>query len=148
MDTLLLGVSSVKKLKLIYNPSAGDATFKNRLDSIIERMQKSDYMVVPFRSSSVETLHKAFEDLDSRYELVCVSGGDGTISTVVNIMASKGIELPLGIFPFGTANDLATYLGIPKDVDACCKIIERGKVKKIDIGRANDKYFINFPCIR
>ena len=133
----------MKKLKFIYNPYSGDGTLKNKLDYLIERFQKAGYMVVPFRSSDINTLEKAFFDIHEEYEAICVSGGDGTLSSVINIMASRKLSLPVGIFPFGTANDFAVHLNIPKDIEACCEIIEKGRIKKVDIGRVNDSYFLN-----
>lgn len=133
----------MKKLKFIYNPLSGDGTLKNKLDYLIERFQRSGYMVVPYRSSDINALEKAFFDIHEDYDAVCISGGDGTLSSVVNIMASRRIDLPVGIFPFGTANDFATHLNIPRDIEACCDILEKGKIKRVDIGRANDSYFLN-----
>ncbi len=133
----------MKKLKFIYNPFSGDGSQKNKLDYLIERFQKSDYMMVPFRSDNINTLKNAFFDICEDYEAVCVSGGDGTLSSVVNIMASMGLDLPIGIFPFGTANDFASHLNISKDIETCCEIIERGKIKKVDIGRVNGRHFLN-----
>jgi diacylglycerol kinase (ATP) len=133
----------MKKLKFIYNPYSGDGTLKNKLDYLIERFQKSGFMMVPFRSSDINTLEKAFFDIHDDYDAVCVSGGDGTLSSVINIMASRRLDLPVGIFPFGTANDFAAHINIPRDIEACCDIIEKGKIKKVDIGRVNDSYFLN-----
>lgn len=133
----------MKKLKFIYNPSSGDGTLKNKLDYLIERFQKAGYIMVPFRSSDINALDKAFFDIHEDYDAVCISGGDGTLSSVINIMASRRLDLPVGIFPFGTANDFATHLNIPRDIEACCDIVEKGKIKKVDIGRANDSYFLN-----
>lgn len=133
----------MKKLKFIYNPSSGDGTLKSKLDYLIERFQKAGFMMVPFRSTDINTLEKAFFDIHEDYEAVCVSGGDGTLSSVVNIIASRKLSLPVGIFPFGTANDFAVHLNIPKDIEACCEIIEKGRIKRVDIGRANDSYFLN-----
>ena len=133
----------MKKLKFIYNPSSGDGTLKNKLDYLIERFQRAGYMMVPFRSSDIGTLEKAFFDIYDDYEAICISGGDGTLSSVINIMASMRLSLPIGIFPFGTANDFAVHLNIPRDIEVCCEIIEKGRIKEVDIGRANDSYFLN-----
>lgn len=133
----------MRKAKLIYNPFSGDGNFKNKLDYVIDRLQRMGYMVVPFRSDDASRLEKAFFDIHEDYEAVFVSGGDGTLSSVVNIMASMRLELPIGIFPFGTANDFAVHLNIPKDIDTCCDIIEKGEIKRVDIGRVNDSYFLN-----
>ncbi|HYE83116.1 MAG TPA: YegS/Rv2252/BmrU family lipid kinase [Clostridia bacterium] len=133
----------MKKLKFIYNPFSGDGTLKNRLDYLVERFQKAGYVMVPYRSSDIKTLEEAFSDIHEDYEVICISGGDGTLSSVVNIMASMRLSLPVGIFPFGTANDFAAHLNIPRDIETCCEIIEKGRLKKVDIGRANDSYFLN-----
>lgn len=133
----------MKKIKLIYNPKSGDASFKNKLDTAINKFQASGYTTVPFRLSHDLHIDKAFSDIEEGYEIICVSGGDGTVSSVADAMARLNIKLPLGIFPSGTSNDLAAYLGIPKDVKTCCDIILGGAVKNLDLGRVNGSHFIN-----
>ncbi|MGE5676849.1 MAG: YegS/Rv2252/BmrU family lipid kinase [Pseudomonadota bacterium] len=133
----------MRKAKLIYNPFSGDGNFRNKLDYVIDRLQRMGYMAVPFRSDDPSRLEKAFFDIHEDYEAVFISGGDGTLSSVINIMASMRLELPIGIFPYGTANDFAVHLNIPKDIDTCCDIIEKGEIKRVDIGRVNDSYFLN-----
>lgn len=133
----------MKKVKLIYNPKSGDASFKNKLDTVINRFQTAGYTIVPFRLSHDLHIDKAFSDISKGYEMICVSGGDGTVSSVADAMARLNIKLPLGIFPAGTSNDLAAYLGIPKDVKTCCDIILGGILKNVDLGRVNGSHFIN-----
>lgn len=133
----------MKKIKLIYNPKSGDATFKNKLDSVISRFQKSGYITAPFRLSNDLHIDDAFSDIDQDYSIICVAGGDGTISSVADAMARLNIKLPLGIFPSGTSNDFAAHLGISKDIKACCDIILNGIIKKVDLGSVNGNHFIN-----
>lgn len=133
----------MKKIKLIYNPKSGDATFKNKLDSVISRFQKSGYITAPFRLSNDLHIDDAFSDIDQDYSIICVAGGDGTISSVADAMARLNIKLPLGIFPSGTSNDFAAHLGISKDIKACCDIILNGIIKKVDLGSVNGSHFIN-----
>ncbi|MDF2841502.1 MAG: YegS/Rv2252/BmrU family lipid kinase [Clostridia bacterium] len=133
----------MKKIKLIYNPKSGDASFKNKLDLVISRFQSEGYVTVPFRISNDIHIDSAFEDIQQDYDRICVSGGDGTVSSVADAMARLGIKLPMGIFPAGTSNDLAAHLGIPKDIKSCCDIITKGSIKDIDLGRVNDSHFIN-----
>ncbi|HOR85024.1 MAG TPA: YegS/Rv2252/BmrU family lipid kinase [Bacillota bacterium] len=133
----------MRKLKFIYNPFSGDGTVKNKLDYLIEKLQKSGYSMVPFRSDDINSLEKAFFDIHEDYEAICISGGDGTLSSVINIMASMRLSLPIGIFPFGTANDFAAHLNMPKDIEACCDIIKKGRIRRVDIGKVNESYFLN-----
>ncbi len=133
----------MKKMKLIYNPKSGDTGFRNKLDVVISRFQAAGYMTVPFRVDQTVPIDQAFEDIEDGYEMICVAGGDGTVSSVADAMARLNSKLPLGIFPAGTSNDLAAYLGIPKDVNACCSIILNGIIKDVDLGRVNGSHFIN-----
>jgi diacylglycerol kinase (ATP) len=77
------------------------------------------------------------------YDLIIAAGGDGTIYEVVNGMAELKSRPSLGIIPCGTSNDLARAVGIPKSISRACEIISKGKKKKIDLGRINNRYFIN-----
>lgn len=133
----------MKKIKLIYNPKSGDASFKNKLDTVISKFQAAGFTTVLFRVSKDIHIENAFDDIEEDYEIICVSGGDGTISSVADVMARRNIKLPLGIFPSGTSNDLAAYLGIPKDIKSCCDIILGGIIRNIDLGKVNDSHFIN-----
>ena len=133
----------MKKIKLIYNPKSGDASFKNKLDTVVNRFQAAGYVTVPFRISNELHIDEAFFDINQGYDVICVSGGDGTISSVADAMARLNIKLPMGIFPSGTSNDLAAHLGIPRDIKTCCDIIVNGILKNVDLGRVNDSHFIN-----
>lgn len=48
-------------------------------------------------------------------DLVIVAGGDGTVREGVSGVVDAGGEVPLGVVPTGTANLLASALGIPED---------------------------------
>lgn len=132
------------KIWLIYNPGSGDRSFKNKLDEIIEEFQRENCQVVPYKTLGVDDIeygvrHSKYDN----YRGIAVAGGDGTINRVVNAMMKHNIKLPLGIFPWGTANDLASYFNISRDVKKCCSNIIKGKTRPIDIGKINDRYFVN-----
>src|SRR5262249_40312025 len=68
----------------------------------------------------------------------------GTWSNVGNAILRTGRPAKLGLVPGGTGCDLAKSLGIPpKDVRACARIARDGRVKAIDVGRIEDKFFLN-----
>jgi YegS/Rv2252/BmrU family lipid kinase len=71
-------------------------------------------------------------------------GGDGTWSNVANGMLRTGVRAKLGLVPGGTGCDLAKTLGIPpRDVLACCRIVLDGKSRAIDVGKVEDRHFLN-----
>lgn len=133
----------MKKVKFIYNPFSGEAVVTKNLDTIIGKYQAKGYTIVPFRISTEQNLEDAFLDIDSSYHHILGAGGDGTINQIINIMKKKNLDIPLAILPVGTANDFAKYIGMPADIGSACDKILAGKIQEIDLGKANDKYFIN-----
>jgi YegS/Rv2252/BmrU family lipid kinase len=140
----------LKLAKLIYNPVAGDATFKTKLDLICEKMQEFGWQVVPYCTKDGGDFKKGLADLaELDYQAIFAAGGDGTIHQVINeLMAKSGPAAPkampaLGVYPAGTANDLAVHLGMPREIEAWCQVIGIGKTELIDLGKANHCYFHN-----
>jgi len=133
----------MNKVKFIYNPYSGESTIAQDLDTVIMVHQKFKYTVVPYRICNEYPISDAFLDMDKSYKYVLIAGGDGTADSVVNEMKKRNIDLPIAILPVGTANDFANYIGMPHDVGEACNQILKSKVKQIDIGKINDKYFLN-----
>jgi len=131
------------KVRFIYNPHSGESTIVTDIDKIIKVHQKYGYQVLPFRMGLGFNMEDAFDNMDESCKYVLIAGGDGTIDLAVNIMKKKGIEMPIAILPAGTANDFAKYIGMPEDMEAACEQILNSKAKKLDIGKINNKYFLN-----
>jgi diacylglycerol kinase (ATP) len=136
---------NLKKYILLYNPLSGKASFKNKLDTVINKFQKRDALIIPYRTSSKNDTRKFISAINEQNDLdgIIVSGGDGTIHEVINSLIKENVDLPIGLIPNGTSNDFATYLNIDQNISRCADMITNGKVRNVDIGKANDKYFIN-----
>lgn len=132
----------MKKVKLIYNPFSGGGKILKNLDDIFEVYQSHGYVVDIFRISfncDCEALLSNIEE----YNHFLISGGDGTVNQVVNIIKKANKNIPIGILPGGTSNDFAAFLKMPLNLKEACKRIMHSKVQNLDIGKINDKYFIN-----
>jgi diacylglycerol kinase (ATP) len=77
--------------------------------------------------------------LNEGAELLFVWGGDGTVQRCIDAMAES--DAALAILPAGTANLLATNLGIPQDIERAVSIGLRGEPRKLDVGRFNGERF-------
>lgn len=77
--------------------------------------------------------------LEEGVELVFAWGGDGTVQRCVDVLAGTGT--PLAIVPAGTANLLATNLGIPDDIAEAVRVGLDGLRRKLDVGRVNGERF-------
>lgn len=135
----------MKKLKLIYNPFSGNKSFKFDLDACIAIFQEGGYEVHPFRTIREGDIAAHIAQMQEDYDIIVASGGDGTVNIVLNAMMRRGLKVPLGIIPSGTANDFATFLGFKSgQVEECCRTIVNQKPFPVDIGLVNNEtYFIN-----
>ena len=68
-----------------------------------------------------------------------VWGGDGMAQRCIDALA--GSAATIAIIPAGTANLLASNLGIPKDIDGAVKTGLHGRPRVIDVGRMNGECF-------
>jgi YegS/Rv2252/BmrU family lipid kinase len=66
-------------------------------------------------------------------------GGDGLVQRCIDALA--GSKLSLAILPAGTANLLATNLGIPRDIAKAVRIGLRGRARPLDVGVMNGERF-------
>jgi len=66
-------------------------------------------------------------------EFIVAAGGDGTINEVLEGMANTTV--PLGILPAGTANVLATEIGLPNSMEQAATRMSECVAKRIAIGR-------------
>ena len=121
------------KYIFIVNPNAGKGRGKNLIPKIEEECKKKNWeyeirMITEEKSGyDIALEYKAEENV------IYVVGGDGTLS--VTLPGVVGTKNKLGIIPAGSGND--TYRTI--------KTMEDGE-SLIDIGKVNDRYFINVAC--
>lgn len=135
----------MKNAVLLYNPKAGNRQIQSQIDYIAERMQKMNYALRLYRSPMKGSITEYIQEYVSEQntDLILISGGDGTLNECVNGLAQKQLDIPLAILPLGTANDFAYSAHIPNDIEGALDLIEIGELRYVDIGKVNDRYFIN-----
>lgn len=134
----------MKKVKIIYNPSSGRQVIERRLNRLCKLLFDDGYTLSKFTTSKkddamLETIKTCNEDWD----LIIVSGGDGTVNEVAKGIAISDKKVPVAILSSGTVNDFANYLKLPKNIYDFYKIIKREKTIDVDLGRVNNEYFVN-----
>lgn len=131
-----------RRALLLVNQHARQA--QKFLPQAIAQLQSCGFELLQEDIQDVRHVHDVIQGYKKQIDLVIVGGGDGTLNTVVDSLVNA--ELPLGILPLGTANDLARTLGIPTLV-AACNAIAQGHIEYIDLGLVNDKHFFNVASI-
>lgn len=134
----------MKRARIIYNPTSGREIFKKHLAEVLQKLEKAGYETSCHATTGAGDATKAARiAVERRFDLVVAAGGDGTINEVVNGLAEQEYRPKLGIIPVGTTNDFARAVHIPRDIEAAIDIIVKGETIPVDIGRINDRYFIN-----
>ncbi|MEV4620870.1 diacylglycerol kinase family protein [Asanoa sp. NPDC049573] len=94
---------------------------------------------VPKSRKAPKKVRKA---LKAGAELILVWGGDGMVQRTVDAVARAEADgVALAILPAGTANLLATNLGIPEDLGEAVEIALHGRRRALDLGRINGEHF-------
>ncbi|HZK88303.1 MAG TPA: YegS/Rv2252/BmrU family lipid kinase, partial [Anaerovoracaceae bacterium] len=70
-----------------------------------------------------------------------------TINICINAMIKNNINLPLAIFPAGTANDFAYCLDLPLEINKMIDIALGNSFTYSDVGKVNSKYFLNVAAM-
>lgn len=136
-----------KYVQLIYNPMAGARVFPTKLDYFLEVFQKRGFEVRIIRTENEKDFSTCLVKKNLKdCKAIIVAGGDGSVNQIVNAMIDNNIDLPLGVIPAGTANDFANHLEIPSNISEAIELISNMKTRKIDVGKVNNKYFINVCC--
>lgn len=79
--------------------------------------------------------------IEAGHALVVVGGGDGTLSSVVDLFAGR--DVVLGLLPLGTANSFACGLDLPLTLEGAVDVIALGRVADVDLARVDGDYFVN-----
>lgn len=132
------------RARLIYNPTSGREEVRRRLPAILQRLERGGIETSCHATEGEGDAAKAASDAVERgFDMVIAAGGDGTLNEVVSGLSVHDRRPSLGILPLGTTNDFARAHGIPKQWTDACDLITRRFTRPVDVGRADDKYFIN-----
>lgn len=133
----------MKCAKLLHNPKAGAGQLsKEELISILTR-SGLDCSYSSTKKTGWENIALKGEDF------LIIAGGDGTIRKVAGELLDKKLsdrKLPIGLFPIGTSNNIATSLGITGDYSEFIRTLKGKNTKKYDVGRIyglrQEKFFL------
>jgi diacylglycerol kinase (ATP) len=118
------------RVTLVHNPMAGHDGLEK--DDLVRALKKAGHKV---GYQSIQKPKKWLKALEKPGDLVAVAGGDGSVARVATALAGRGT--PLAILPLGTANNIATSLGIRGTLTEVIAAWEHGHRRNIDIGVAS-----------
>lgn len=119
---------------LIVNPHSGDGGADELLAEAAARGIET-HILGP--DDDIEALARG-ADADA----LGMAGGDGSLALVAGVAIER--DLPFACIPFGTRNHFARDIGLDRDDPiAALDALVDGEERRIDVGRANDRLFLN-----
>jgi len=129
---------------VVFNPHSGKGRGAQFVTPVLEGLAGASRVEHGLTRGPGDEARLAREAIERGFRRIVAVGGDGTWSNVGNAILRSGAPARLGLVPGGTGCDLAKTLGIPpRDVQACCRIVLEGHTRAIDVGRIEDRYFLN-----
>jgi YegS/Rv2252/BmrU family lipid kinase len=133
----------MSEVLVILNPAARSERAGNAADRICALVNGDAEISITTEPGEAKALALAAAERGVR--MVVAAGGDGTINEVVNGLA--GSETALGVLPVGTMNVFAAELGVPSRLREAWKVICAGRLRTIDLARANRHYFVQLAGV-
>jgi diacylglycerol kinase (ATP) len=141
MDTRTLLTPRTSRVALVVN--AGSRRGRDALEH--SRSLLVDAGVPRVEAHRVSSGEELIATLDrvvaGRPDLLIVGGGDGTVGAAAARVART--DVVLGVLPLGTANDFARTLELSPDPALAVAELLDGKVVDVDLGRADERCFLN-----
>lgn len=129
-------------LHIIWNPVAGNGAAVRACAEVCAAL---DSRGIPFSIAKSAYPGHAVEltktAIAEGCERLIILGGDGTVREVAASLCHT--QIPMGIVPCGTGNDISRPLGIPRDTMQALELALHGTPRKMDAGLANDELFFN-----
>ena len=129
---------------VVFNPHSGKGRGAQFVAPVLQGLASAPRLEHGLTQGPGDEARLAEEAVRRGFRRIVAVGGDGTWSNVGNAILRTGVPAKLGLVPGGTGCDLAKTLGVPsRDVAACCRIVLDGFSRRIDVGRIEDKHFLN-----
>ena len=138
-----------RHIALLVNPTSGKGRGGRLLEPVADRLRRSglDVDVVTGRDAD-EAFDRLRDRVAAGVDGVVAVGGDGLVNIALQVVA--GTDVPLGVVPAGTGNDIARALGLPCD-DPCAAVdlvVRRRARQAVDLGRASGRWFARRAGLR
>jgi YegS/Rv2252/BmrU family lipid kinase len=133
----------MKKIKFIINPKSGMLQNSRQVERLVDGILGSAKISfdISYTGKPGEATELARDAAKEMYPMVAAVGGDGTINEILNGLVNSNTTL--AIVPAGSGNGIAHNLKIPEDKKEAIKLLINPVIKKLDVGRINEHYFLN-----
>jgi diacylglycerol kinase (ATP) len=117
----------MKFAKVLHNPGAGDG--EHSIKDLAALIKAAGFECTYESTKEVNGNEIASKDID----FVVLAGGDGTVRKIAKYLLKE--NLPIGLLPMGTANNIAKTLNLPEDRSEIINSWNNATTKVFDVGK-------------
>ncbi len=126
------------RVSFIANPTAGRGRTRRMVEEFARAVPAGSRLLwTQGPGHAVELARGAARDTD----VVCVVGGDGTVSEVVNGLMPRPV--PIVVVPTGSGNDFASMVDSPSTAAELAGAIEGGMGRRLDVIDCGERFCAN-----
>jgi YegS/Rv2252/BmrU family lipid kinase len=129
------------KALIICNPISGGGRAAREAERLRELLARRGHEAEIFATSMAGDARRRASCVSSDVDRIVAVGGDGTLNEVLNGLEDPS-RIPITQLATGTANLLAHDLDLPYDAEGVCRVLERGSVRRLDLGFVGDRRFL------
>jgi diacylglycerol kinase family enzyme len=122
----------MKTALLLHNPSSGKTPLTKEQLVALVNSKGFDCVYASIKD-------KGWDEINKPVDFIIVAGGDGTIRKVARKLLRKKDphkQLPIGLLPMGTANNIATTFEQLNDPATLLESFHHSKLRPFDVGKA------------
>lgn len=133
----------MKKMLFVYNPRSGKGLIKTAFFDIVNIFTEGGFEVTCYPTQGPRDGYRKILEDAGRFDVLVVSGGDGTMSEAVTALMQLPETVPIGYIPTGSTNDFASSMSIPTNLLSAAQDIVNGVYFEYDVGRFCERsYFV------
>jgi len=125
----------------IYDQFLSDKKYEPAINRIEARLTDLGINGKTEKLTILKSFSEAVKNVSKKeISTIVAVGNDSTVSKIISLLPN--LNITLGIIPIGPENEIARMLGIPGH-EAACDVLSARIIEKIDLGKANNYYFIS-----
>ncbi len=117
----------MKQVILIYNPTAGNE--EHSLKNLVSQIESQGYTCRHYSTKEEE-----WKEIDYHADILAIAGGDGTVRKVIKQLLKQKKNIPIGLLPLGTANNIAKTFEVSGGTKQIIRSWKTAPIKKVDTG--------------
>lgn len=121
-------------VKVFHNPTAGEA--EHTREKLVGKLRSAGF------ECSYSSTKKGINEkrIPAKTDIIAVAGGDGTVRALADFYCNGRMldkRHPIGLLPWGTANNIAFTLGINGSTEEILESWKKGVTEDFDVGKVH-----------